>query len=882
MPRLSALARPTIIVAVLGLALFGALRERTARLEHHAKVASPSESRWSRTPDDGKPIREPNQWFFVERAWPQMQINRDAWQQAQIEARVLLEDFRAKSNPATQATWTLRGPTNVGGRVTSIAVDPRNHDVVYAGAAEGGVMRSRNGGLSWDLVFDDQPSLAIGALAIDPVNPDVVYAGTGEVNPGGGSVAYGGTGLYRSTDQGDTWTNIGLENGGAIGRIVIDPADPQRLFVAVMGHLWSPGPDRGVYRTLDGGDTWQLVLAVDGTTGCVDLIQRPDQPNVVLAAMWQRIRTPERYDYGGPGCAVWRTDDGGDSWSVVGGGLPVPGPNLGRIGLALCRNQPDRMYAVYADRIGYFAGLYRSNNGGVTWTRTSDGALSNVFASYGWWFGNVRCHPDNPDIVFVLGLDFYRSLNGGSSWSETSGGMHVDHHGMNWGPGPDRVIYVGNDAGVYRSNNGGSVWTHLPDQPITQVYRLGLDANNANALYLGGQDISTVRTLTGQLDDWSEIFGGDGFQPLIHPQNSNRIWVQYQYGVVYYSGNNAASFSYAGSGISGSDRMGWNAPHVQDPTNVDRRYFGSNRVYRNTTNTAWSVISGDLTGGPHQNQSGQVRGTLTTIAVSPLDGQVIWAGSDDGRVHVTVNGGGVWTNVSAGLPERWITSVRCDPFVRETAYVTVSGFRWDEPLSHVLMTENLGAVWQPIAANLPEAPVNDLLAYPHQAGRLFVATDVGVFETSNAGASWAPVADGMPSVVVSHLAWSEARGELLAGTYGRSVYAASISPVTSAPEGGPVALADLGRVRPPYPNPTSGGTTFAWDLARAGTVTLEVFSVSGRRIYEVTVDRAVEGPGSLAWDGRDRDGRPAAAGVYLARVMVDGRLLGRETVVLSR
>jgi len=621
MPRPSTSLRSVMIVAVLLLAGFAVLRDHAARVEFAANVGEAGESRWSSARGDGKPIREPNQWFWLERAWPQMQIDRTAWQEAQLAARTMLEDFRAAKAQSgqTSSDWYLRGPTNVGGRVTSIAVDPRDADVVYAGAAEGGVMRSFDGGQSWDLVFDDQPSLAIGAVALDPVDPDIVYAGTGEVNPGGGSVAYGGTGLYRSGDRGETWTNIGLENGGAIGRIVIDPADPQRIFVAVMGHLWSPGPDRGVYRTLDGGVTWQQVLHVDETTGCVDLIQRPDQPDVILAALWQRIRTPERYDYGGPGCAVWRTSDGGDTWAVVGGGLPTPGAEGGRIGLALCRNQPDRMYAVYADRIGYFDGLYRSNDGGGTWTRTSDGALSNVFASYGWWFGNVRCHPDNPDIVFVLGLDFYRSLNGGASWTETSGGMHVDHHGMNWGPAPARVIYVGNDAGVYRSTNGGSVWTHLPDQPITQVYRLGLDANNADALYLGGQDISTVRTLSGQLDDWTTIFGGDGFQPLVHPQNSSRIWVQYQYGVVYYSGNNTASFSYAASGISSADRKAWNAPHIQDPTDPDRRYFGTNRVYRNSGNTSWTVISGDLTGGPHQNQSGQVRGTLTTLAVSPLD-----------------------------------------------------------------------------------------------------------------------------------------------------------------------------------------------------------------------------------------------------------------------
>ena len=831
------------------------------------------QSRWSQLPDDGKPLRAPNQWFFIERAWPQMEIPREAWREAQLQAQALKAEKRDVIN-----TWYQRGPTNIGGRITCLVVDPRNENVVFAGAAEGGVMRSGNGGQNWDLTSDDMPSLAIGALAIDPVNPDVVYAGTGEVNPGGGSVAYGGTGVYRSTNNGFSWQGIGLEEVGSIGRIVVDPTNTQRIFVAAMGNLWQADSHRGVYRTEDGGDTWEQVLYVGDTVGAVDLIMRDDAPGTVLAAMWDRLRQPEAYDYGGPGCAVWRTDDGGDTWATVGNGLPTPGNDSGRIGLAICQNQSNRMYAVYADRTGYFDGLYRSDDAGATWTRTNDSALSGVFASYGWWFGNVRCHPDNPNTVFVLGLDFYRSLNGGSSWSETSGGMHVDHHGLTWGPLPGRVIYEGNDGGVYRSTNGGSVWTMLPDQPITQVYRLGLDVQHPERLYLGGQDISTVRTLTGDHDDWETIFGGDGFQPLIHPDNSNQIWVQYQYGVVYYSSNGGSSFSYAAGGIGGSDRSGWNAPHVQDPTDSSRRYFGTNRLYRNSGNTSWTAISGDLTDGPHQNQNGQVRGTLTSINVSALDGQVIWTGSDDGKVHVTANGGLNFADVSTGLPQRWITSVRCDPFQRETAYVTVSGFRWNEPLPHVYRTTDLGQTWEPLDGNLPEAPVNDLLAHPTRPGLLFVATDVGVFQTTD-GASWSIVAELLPNVVVNHLAYRQDNDTLLAGTYGRSVWAASVMDPTPVPQD---LLAGLGELRPAYPNPSSGGTNLAWNLSRGGVVTAEVFTVSGRRLWRTTVGGVAEGPGSLFWDGRDAGGRPTAAGVYLARVSVDGEVLGRQRVVLTR
>ena len=418
------------------------------------RQAEPPAKTHSLAEGDGLPPKAPNPWFYLERAWPQGRIPTEAWREAQIEARLLDEEAESSD----RAAWQPAGPTNVGGRLTCMAVDPRDANTVYAGAAEGGVLRSRDGGQHWTPLFDAMPCLSIGAIALDPSNPDRLYVGTGEVNPGGGSVAYGGTGLYVSGDQGDSWSSLGLEETGSIGRIAVDPADPDRLFVAATGKLWETGPDRGVYRSLDGGSSWQLVLFVAEDAGCVDLVQRPDDPDVLFAAIWQRLRQPEAYDYGGPHCAIWKTSDGGETWNIVGGGLPTPGGDGGRIGLSLCLAQPDVICAVYADRTGYFDGLYRSVNGGASWSRTNDGALSSVFASYGWWFGNVRVHPVDPLRIFVLGLDFYRSTSGGSSWSETSGGMHVDHHGLAFGPGASPVIYNGIDGGGYRSSNGGSSW----------------------------------------------------------------------------------------------------------------------------------------------------------------------------------------------------------------------------------------------------------------------------------------------------------------------------------------------------------------------------------------------------------------------------------------
>ncbi|MDM7914743.1 MAG: glycosyl hydrolase [Candidatus Eisenbacteria bacterium] len=826
--------------------------------------------------------KSPNPWFFLERAYPFGRIPHDVWVEAQIEARRLRDEARAFGKD--RGTWTFRGPTNIAGRVTDLAVHPSNPAIVYMGAAEGGVLRTTDSGQHWTPLFDEESCISVGAVALDPLTPATVYAGTGEVNPGGGSVAYGGSGIFRSTDSGDTWQGIGLEGSGSIGRIRIDPTDPRRMYVAAMGNLWSTSEERGVFRTTDGGTTWERVLFVSDSTGAVDLILRPDQPRTIFAAMWERIRRPRAYHYGGITCGVYRSTDGGDTWAPVSGGLPAPSTNRGRIGLAICESQPNVMCAVYADKTGYYDGLYRTTDGGATWTRANDGALSGVFASYGWWFGNVRIDPADPNKIFVLGLDFYRSTNGGTSWSETSGGMHVDHHALAFGPVPNPVIYEGNDGGVYRSTNGGSAWTLLPDQPITQIYRVALDPSHPGALYAGAQDNGTLRTLSGGLNDWQMIYGGDGFQPLVHPQNGNRIWAQYQYGSLSYSSNGGGYWVGATNGISYNDRHNWNTPVAFDRSDPNRMFYGTQKVYRSTNGTSWTAISGDLTGGAGGGSQGNVYGTVTTIESSPLDGNVVWAGSDDGHVSVTTNGGGAWTDVSGALPDRWITSVRTSPHARDTAYVTISGFRWNEPLPHVFRTTDLGANWSPIASNLPEAPANDLVVDPADPQRLFVATDVGVFETLDGGANWVMLGGDLPNVVVTCLAFEAVERVLVAGTYGRSFFSYDVDQPSAVPEtlagGGAGAGAGALQLRL-SPNPASDRVAFAWTGAagsQSGGV-VEVFTVSGRRVWR---GEAPVGTGQLpTWNLRDESGNRVAAGAYYARVREAGPVGRTATAVLT-
>ena len=709
----------------------------------------------------------PTDRFTNKRIFPQGSIDLEALRRARQQVRVL----RQKNATArgVNANWTQKGPNNIQGRITGIAVDPRDDEIAYAGTASGGIFRTFDGGDTWTPIFDDQIALPIGAVTLNPSNPDVLFAGTGEANPC--SYCYPGNGIFRSNDQGNTWSFLGLENSGHIGRIRVHPSNPDIIHVAVMGHLYSEGPDRGVYRSDDGGASWTRVLHVGATVGCIDIIQRPDNPDVLFAAMWERIRGTDTRILGGTGSAVYRSDDGGLNWTIIGNGLPAPSAEIGRIGLALCESNPDVMCAIYADTSDLeFAGIYRTTDGGASWARTNDGTLQFLYSTFGWWFGNVRIHPQDENIIFALGLFASRSTDGGNSYHEVGPNMHVDHHALAFGSGPSPKIYAGNDGGVYTSTDGVNFTKTAGDLPITQGYRVNVASWNHDAVWLGTQDNGTLADLNGD-GDYGRIFGGDGFQPLPHLVDSNRIWVQYQFGNVVYSSDAGANFSNATDGLSG--RRNWDAPHAQDPNDPETRYFGSNILFRNNGNTSWTAVSSDLTGGPYPS-GGLVIGSLTTIGVAPANSQVIWTGSDDGFVHVSTDGGDSWTNVSSGLPERWITSVHPHPNDPSQALVSLSGFRWGEEVSHVYHTSDFGQTWTSAGGNLPDIPVNDVFIDPQNTKRYFAATDMGVFQTLDSGQSWELLGKGLPAVVVTDLAFLADTRELFAATHGRSIYSIAI------------------------------------------------------------------------------------------------------------
>lgn len=814
----------------------------------------------------GKPEGKPSDWFWMQRAFPHGAIDPAGYRLALAEADAKRVDsvrrrLAGERDDRRDAVWQQRGPSNIGARVTDLAVHPANADVCYAAMATGGVFKTTDGGATWQPIFDQGDVITIGDVALDPQAPETIYVGTGEANAN--SYSFFGNGLYRSPDGGATWEHLGLAETRYIARVVVDPGDGQRLFVAATGRLFGTDQDRGVYRSLDGGLSWDRVFALTDSTACTDLVMHPTNPTILYAAMWERVRGLTYRRSGGPSSGIWRSLDGGDSWHELTTGLPT-GADVGRIGLALCVQQPNVLYAIYADAGAEFAGIYKSQNGGDSWSATSTGALGGMYSNFGWYFGQIRVDPTNPNNVFALGVPTYRSTNGGSSWSESGANMHVDHHALEFCPSLPSRVYEGNDGGLYRSNNSGGTWSKLYDQPTNQFYAITIDHLAPHRLYGGTQDNGTLRTPDGGVDTWEPIFGGDGFVTIVDHTDSDVIYCEYQYGNLYKSTNGGASFNWAMNGIGDFDRHNWNTPVVMDPVNPQVLYYGSQRVYRTGDGAqSWTAISDDLTNG----DQGANFGTITTIAVAPSAPAQLYAGTDDGNVWAYQPLSGQWVDIAAGLPRRWVTRLAVDPTDHRTVYVTFSGLRWDEPISHVYRSVNGGATWQDIGQDLPEAPVNALVVDPDHPEVLYVGTDVGVYYSPDTGQTWHELGVGLPRAPVLDLAFHRPTRLLAAGTHGRSIFAVTAPEVPTAVTETPAAAALALRATP---NPFNPQTALGFRLARPGDVELEIFDARGARLVRLAAGRFPAGEQTVRWDGRDGSGRDLPSGTYLARLSAGG------------
>ena len=831
----------------------------------------------------------PDQAYLDERlATGNHQLAQDAFTVIGEEAHTLRTRTLATDPGDAGQQWQFMGPTNIdnphgqggnsdgGGRVPDVAVDPLHPGTVYIATASGGIWKTTDGGTTtanmtsvWPI---DLPQ-AIGAIAVGP--DGTIFAGTGETNPGGGSITFYGGGIYRSTDGGSTWKNIGLTDSWTIGRIVIDPrstaSGTYKVWVAASGNLFLSGHQRGVYVTTNGlantggtddGVNWSLSLGpandssatLTSTTGAVDLAMSQQNPDVIYTAMWDHQRTPNSWAYTGPGSSVWKTTNGGTSWTdltsvtnaATDGLIADHNTDVGRIGVAVAPSNDSDVYVNYANETeGAQVAFFTSTNGGAMFTedvQTSASLTSNITAAsyvYGWWFAKVFVDPAAPQHVFITGLCLWDSTDGATTVNSDCN-VHADQHAMAWDPGIPNTVYLGDDGGFYRSTNNGAVGSYVPApyEPWTQFDGLDVSEQNPARIIGGLQDNGSQRNwdkngnATG-LAGWNSVFGGDGQQNLIDPANQNIVFSCLQYGVCQVStdgGNTGTEFDTTPLSLNQNcttctqtTRNAYFTPIAFDTANPNIVYYGGDELNESKDDGGtWHTVSFNL-GGPSTGSNTDPLyaghfGAATTIAVSKSNDNIVWVGTDSGCLWstnnaLTDNQTVTWTDVSGpcgpsntppsatplttALPTQFVSKILIDPTNPQIVFVAFSGYRSGDNTAFVERTTDGGSTWTNLSSNLPEVTVNSLAL---AGGRLFAANDTGVYvsapgvdPTTGPAFTWDQLGNNLPASPATSLRYVPENNTLYVSTFGRGVWSLALSgPGTGVPEAGVPALLPVG------------------------------------------------------------------------------------------
>ena len=678
------------------------------------------------------------------------------------------------------------------GRVADIAVDPRNRSIWYLAVASGGLWKSTNRGNDWQPIFDEGGSYSLGCVTIDPGNPDVIWLGTGE-NSSNRSVGYG-DGVYKSIDSGKSWKNMGLRDSQHIGKIVVDPRDSDVVFVAAEGPLWSPGGDRGLFKTTDGGRTWETVLEISENTGVTSLAYDPRNPDVMYAASYQRRRHVGLLIGGGPESAIYKTSDGGQSWKQTKTGLPTV--DKGRIALAVSPQNPDVVYALVCaarDQSGFF----RSEDCGETWTRRSDYEVIDP-----QYYGEIYPDPHQFDRVYAIDCIAHVTEDGGQTFQRLRWPIHVDHHAILLDPTDKNHMLVGNDGGLYESYDHGETWRHFTNLPTPQFYRVAVDnAWPFYHVYGGTQDNGsmagpsrTAHRVGIRASEWIRTGGGDGFQSRVDPENRNIVYSMSQNGAI----NRLDKRTGIRVGIRPAakedthPRWHWDTPFIISPHSPTRLYFAGNRLYRSDDRgDNWRAVSGDLTrqldpdnqivmGRIWDNDAVQKNRFTTALSVSSalaessLAEGLLYIGTDDGLVQVSEDAGENWRRLEQfpGIPERaYVSDVCASQHDADTLYVAFNNYQRGDFKPYLLKSRNRGKTWTSIASDLPDRHVVWSVVEDHEnPDLLFVGTEFGLFFTVSGGRSWIPLKSGAPTAPFRDLVIQRRESDLVAATFGRGFY----------------------------------------------------------------------------------------------------------------
>ncbi len=689
------------------------------------------------------------------------------------------------------------GPGGMSGRVTAIDVVTSNPDVMYVGTASGGLWKSTSGGIKWNPVFDNEATASIGAVAIQQSNPSVIWVGTGEGNPR--NSLNGGYGVYRSLDGGKNWDLMGLEKTRHIHRVIIDPTNPNTVYVGAIGSPWGEHPERGVFKTTDGGKTWNKILFTNIKAGVGDMVMDPTNPNKLIVAMWEHKRDPWFFKSGGEGSGLYVTHNGGDSWEKRTDKDGLPKGELGRIGIAIAPNKPNIVYALIEAKKN---ALYKSEDGGFTFKKIND---KNDIGNRPFYYSDLSVDPENENRVFSVFTYVNVSEDGGKNFEQlmpaygVDNGVHPDHHAWWIHPSDGSFMIDGNDGGMNITRDGGKTWRFIGNLPVAQFYHINVDNEFPYNVYGGMQDNGSWRgpayvwKAQGIRNDyWQEISFGDGFDVLPDPDDSQYGWSMSQQGYVsrydHITGNNyTVRPTHPDPNVK--LRFNWNAAINIDPFDTSTLYFGSQFVHKSMDKgLTWDVISPDLsTNDPEKQKQGESGGltmdatgaenhtTILVIEPSPLEVDMLWSGTDDGRVHYTQNGGASWTDVSKnlkGLPAgSWIAQIKASNKKKGEALLVANDYRRFNYTPYVYRTRNYGKTWERIV------DATDAISYalsiiedPIEKNLLFLGTDDGLYISINAGSSWEKWTHHFPSVPVKDLVIHSREHDLIIGTFGRAAW----------------------------------------------------------------------------------------------------------------
>ena len=745
-------------------------------------------------------------------AWFLLVLSLSTW--------LLAQEF----NPADSLKlFTFRniGPFRAGSWVTCFAVpefpEPAHLYTFYVGTRNGGVWKTTNNGITFEPIFDTQSHLSIGALAIAPSDPNLIWVGTGEAYCTRSS--HSGDGVYKSTDGGRTWQNMGLRDSHHIPRIIIHPTNPDVVYVASMGHLFTPNAERGVFKTTDGGQSWQKVLYLNDKVGVIDLVMDPSNPEVLYAATYDKVRLPWHYEAGGPGSGIYKTTDGGRTWKRLSGGLPSG--YVGRIGIDVFRKNPRILYAVVenfrqptekekeaaarAGRPAYpvaVGEVYRSEDAGETWVRVNSGKEP-LASKAPYSFNQIFVNPEDDRNLFITGVTLASSVDGGKTWRDADWPntvlfqkafgdvrtLWIDHKN------PQRMLF-GSDGGVYVTYDGGKTCHHFYNLPLGEVYDLDVDMEEPYNVYAGLQDHDSWKGPSNSwsgavnLCDWVTVGGGDGMYNVVDPSDSRWVYNCREFGGFgRLDQKTGLRKSIQPVREPGKEpyRFNWTPPIHLSPHNSSIVYIGAQCLLRSLDRGEhWEEISPDLTTNDKSKQQGAGNitfCTITTISESPVKPGVIWVGTDDGKVQLTTNGGATWTDCTpaiakAGGPANlWVSRVFASPQEAGTAFVAKSGFRQDDFKPYLFKTTDFGKTWVSVVSNLPDYPINVVLQSSKNPELLFVGTDHGLFVSFDGGKKWWPFQNNMPRVKITDLVIHPREKDLVVGSYGRGIWITNIWPL---------------------------------------------------------------------------------------------------------